>query len=109
MAAPNIVAVVCVVDSSLALLAEWHRVFSEYITPLLQRLHEIHANHQVSPSVPLIFFIMTITIVSNRICVLCHSVHASNPPLVQIIFHASSECIEGSSRGPIEVWNRSDR
>ncbi|KAJ3476139.1 hypothetical protein NLI96_g11369 [Meripilus lineatus] len=46
MTTPNFVAVVCVVDSSLALLAEWQYVFGNYVTPLFQRLHEIHPGYQ---------------------------------------------------------------
>jgi hypothetical protein len=46
---PNIgvVAIACVVESSLILASEWPRVFLEYISPLLKRLTEIHLGHQV--------------------------------------------------------------
>lgn len=37
---PEQVAIACVVDSSLALSAEWNRLLPEYLMPLLARLHE---------------------------------------------------------------------
>jgi hypothetical protein len=43
----NIVAVVCVVESSLTLASEWSRVLVEYVSPLFKRLHDAYAGHQV--------------------------------------------------------------
>ncbi|KAH9925523.1 uncharacterized protein B0H18DRAFT_1008817 [Fomitopsis serialis] len=39
----NVVAVVYVVDASLALATEWGQIFGEYMLPLLQRLAELHS------------------------------------------------------------------
>lgn len=43
----DLVAVACVVEGSFVLASEWPRVLTEYITPLLKRLHDLHHNHQV--------------------------------------------------------------
>jgi len=43
----DMVAVACVVESSLIVASEWTRVLTEYISPLLKRLHEIHSDCQV--------------------------------------------------------------
>ncbi|KAI9001451.1 hypothetical protein BD414DRAFT_574886 [Trametes punicea] len=40
----EVLAVACVIESSLALAAEWPQVQAEYIVPLLQRLGEVHRN-----------------------------------------------------------------
>jgi hypothetical protein len=45
--ADNIVAVVCVVESSLTLASEWMRVLMEYVSHLFKRLHDAYAGHQV--------------------------------------------------------------
>ncbi|KIM64258.1 hypothetical protein SCLCIDRAFT_1213358 [Scleroderma citrinum Foug A] len=42
----DLVAVACVVEGSFVLASEWPRVLTEYITPLLKRLHDLHHNHQ---------------------------------------------------------------
>lgn len=38
----ELVAVVCVVESSLVLASEWPRVLVDYISPLLKRLGDAH-------------------------------------------------------------------
>lgn len=38
----ELVAVACVVESSLVLASEWPRVLVDYISPLLKRLGEAH-------------------------------------------------------------------
>lgn len=38
---PTILAAICVVDSSLALAVEWAKIFSDYLTPVNQRLAEL--------------------------------------------------------------------
>lgn len=43
----DLVAVACVVDSSLLLASEWSRILIEYVYPLLKRLNELHPSHQV--------------------------------------------------------------
>lgn len=40
----DIVAVACVVESSLVLAAEWRDIMTRYIVPLVQRLVETHNN-----------------------------------------------------------------
>ncbi|KAI9059830.1 hypothetical protein FKP32DRAFT_1679522 [Trametes sanguinea] len=40
----DVIAVACVIESSIALAAEWPQVQTEYIVPLLQRLGESHRN-----------------------------------------------------------------
>jgi hypothetical protein len=47
MADPGILAVACVVDSSLTLAAEWSLILTEYISPLLKRLSEVYLGYQV--------------------------------------------------------------
>lgn len=42
----ELVAVACVVESSLVLAAEWPRLLLEYLSPLLKRLGEAHAANQ---------------------------------------------------------------
>lgn len=42
----ELVAVACVVESSLVLAAEWPRLLLEYLSPLLKRLAEAHAANQ---------------------------------------------------------------
>lgn len=42
----DLVAVACVVEGSFVLASEWPRVLTEYISPLLKRLHDLHHNHQ---------------------------------------------------------------
>ena len=44
----DIVAVVCVLESSLTLAAEWPQVLNDYLVPLLARLGEAHASISVS-------------------------------------------------------------
>lgn len=39
----ELVAVVCVVESSLILASEWNTILTEYILPLFKRLGETHA------------------------------------------------------------------
>jgi hypothetical protein len=46
----GIVAIACVVESSLTLAAEWPRVLLDYISPLLRRLNEGYPSYQVCPS-----------------------------------------------------------
>ena len=41
------IAVVCVVDSSTSLAAEWSRILAEYISPLFKRLSELYPGYQV--------------------------------------------------------------
>lgn len=40
----TILATICVVDSSLALAIEWTKIFSDYLTPIIQRLAELTLN-----------------------------------------------------------------
>jgi hypothetical protein len=40
----TILAAICVVDSSLALAMEWQKIFSDYLTPITQRLGELTSN-----------------------------------------------------------------
>ena len=40
----TILATICVVDSSLALAMEWPKVFTDYLTPIIQRLAELTSN-----------------------------------------------------------------
>ena len=42
----ELVAVACVVESSLVLAAEWPHLLREYMSPLLKRLGEVHAANQ---------------------------------------------------------------
>lgn len=44
-AGQEVLAVACVIDASLALAAEWTRVFTAYILPILKRLNEAHSGH----------------------------------------------------------------
>lgn len=47
--ATEVVAVACVVESSLILASEWSRVLVDYVFPLLKRLGEAHTvGHQMS-------------------------------------------------------------
>lgn len=44
-AGQEVLAVACVIDASLALAAEWTRVFTAYILPILKRLNEAYSGH----------------------------------------------------------------
>jgi hypothetical protein len=44
----GIVALACVVESSLTLASEWRWILSEYVVPVLKRLNDIHPGYQVS-------------------------------------------------------------
>lgn len=44
----ELVAIACVVESSLVLASEWPKILMDYISPLLKRLGEAHAiGHQM--------------------------------------------------------------
>lgn len=45
----TILATVCVVDSSLALAIEWAKIFSDYLSPIIQRLAELTSNPNQVP------------------------------------------------------------
>ncbi|KAI6025813.1 hypothetical protein F5J12DRAFT_810524 [Pisolithus orientalis] len=45
-AGQDFLAVACVVDTSIAVASEWPRILTEYISPLLRRLNELHPAHQ---------------------------------------------------------------
>jgi hypothetical protein len=51
----ELVAVACVVESSLVLASEWSRVLVDYISPLLKRLSEAHTVGTQSTVGPSIF------------------------------------------------------
>ncbi|KAF9650243.1 hypothetical protein BDM02DRAFT_3268153 [Thelephora ganbajun] len=40
----TVLATICVVDSSLAVAVEWAKIFSDYLTPIIQRLAELASN-----------------------------------------------------------------
>ena len=40
----TVLGTICVVDSSLAVATEWGRIFSDYLTPIIQRLAELTSN-----------------------------------------------------------------
>lgn len=40
---PEVVAVACILDSSLTLAQDWPQLFQEYVSPLLTRLHELYS------------------------------------------------------------------
>lgn len=48
----DLVAVACVVESSLTLATEWTRILFDYVSPMLKRLNEIHNGYQVTASAP---------------------------------------------------------
>lgn len=72
--ADNILAVVCVVESSLTLASEWLRVLVEYVSPMLKRLHDAFTGHQVCILFyrPLVLSFLTRYIAPSRICWLCN-------------------------------------
>jgi len=47
MAASDTIAIAFVVESSLTLAAEWHRVITEYVSQMLKRLSETHPGCKV--------------------------------------------------------------
>jgi hypothetical protein len=44
----GIVALACVVESSLTLASEWRLILSEYVIPVIKRMIDIHPGYQVS-------------------------------------------------------------
>lgn len=78
----ELVAVACVVESSLVLASEWSRVLVDYISPLLKRLGEAHTvGHQMMVcrySLLFILFELTSKTVPDSFCDICHSRHQTN-------------------------------
>jgi hypothetical protein len=80
----ELVAVACVVESSLVLASEWSRVLVDYISPLLKRLSEAHTVGSQSTVDPLVLLRLSRIIdlepsqVSHGLCDIWHSRYPSD-------------------------------
>lgn len=88
----TILAAVCLVDSSLPVAVEWQKIFSEYLTPIIQRLAEITANpNQVSSHPASEFSATLLTFLKFRIGFITYGLTSSRPsPLLCQRFFQSS-------------------
>lgn len=106
----EVVAVACVVDSSLALYAEWHRIMAEYIVPLLQRLYD--AGRQVRLSFPpsaALSDTPLFHVAPYRLCMLRLICNSAEPPTVQAWLRSSPEHSQGTQGRALQTRGRSDR
>lgn len=55
----QIIAILCVIESSLTLATEWPQVQAEYLVPLLHRLGELHSTTHVRLHLPRILHYLT--------------------------------------------------
>ena len=100
----DLVAVACVVESSLLLASEWSRVLIEYVYPLLRRLNELHPSHQVlallsSQQVPDSAFLVPFSI-----CDVWGCRHKATSPALQEILCSPLSSYKGTSGRALETW-----
>ncbi len=106
----DMVAVVCVLESSLTLAAEWPQVLGDYLVPLLARLGEAHTSPSVSVVVhPMFMFSMSyIPIVPHGLRHLWDRGHSADAYPQQGILR-TTECHHEGDAGTVpRVWYRSN-